>query len=82
MAKPKPEPELKQACVLAGFALDHVDYNPYDIIEAPAEIIKSLGTAVDTDPQVITNALNKDGAVIKTYKPTDKSAVESKPEGE
>lgn len=69
MKKNKPE-GLQQARVLGGFMLDGVSYFSNDIIEASEEIIKSLGTAVDTDSNAIERCLTKEHAVIKRHAET------------
>lgn len=66
MKKNKPE-QLQQARVLGGFTLDGVTYQSDDIIEAHPDIIKSLGTAIDTDPSAVDYALNRKDAVIKRH---------------
>jgi hypothetical protein len=59
--------KYQQARVLGGFTLDGVNYQSDDIIEARPDIIKSLGTAIDTDPVAVDYALNRKDAVIKRH---------------
>ena len=66
MKKNKPE-QLQQARVLGGFTLDGVNYESDDIIEAHPDIIKSLGTSIDPDPDAVDHCLNKEDAVIKRH---------------
>lgn len=68
MINKKSQPaKYQQARVLGGFTLDGVDYQSDDIIEARPDIIKSLGTAIDTDPAAVDYCLNKRDAVIKRH---------------
>ena len=76
MRKNKTE-QLQQARVLGGFTLDGVNYQSDDIIEAPLDIIKSLGTSIDPDPDAVDYCLNKQDAVIKRHEWTSpESSIE------
>lgn len=76
MTKNKTE-QLQQARVLGGFTLDGVNYQSDDIIEAHPDIIKSLGTAIDTDPAAVDYVLNRKDAVIKRHEwPGRESSVD------
>lgn len=74
MTKRTEQRHIEQARVLGGFTLDGVDYNPNDIIETDPELIKSLGTSVDTEKEAIDYCLALDKPVIKRHEYTAKPA--------
>lgn len=70
----KSKPEQQQARVLGGFALDGIDYNPNDIIESDPELIRALGSSVDTSKEAVDYCLSLEKPVIKQHpynKPQD-----------
>jgi|CXWL01.1.fsa_nt_gi hypothetical protein len=61
------KPKNQMARVLGGFQLDGVDYQPNDVIEASSDLIRSLGSSVDSDPAAVARATKSEGAVVKKH---------------
>lgn len=70
MKKQLPEqttaPQRQQARVLGGFTLDGIEYQSNDIIEADAEIIKSLGNSIDASTEAVDECM-KLGSPVKQH---------------
>lgn len=73
--------ETQQARVLGGFTLDGIDYNPNDIIESDPELIRSLGSSVDTSSDAVNYCLGLEKPVIKQH-PYNKPQPVEQPETE
>lgn len=67
MAKKDMKPEIQQARVLGGFELDGVQYHSNDIIESDPILIRSLGTAVDTNKDAVDFCLSLEKPIVKRH---------------
>lgn len=70
MAK-KDTAATKQARVLGEFTLDGIEYKPNDVIESTPELIASLGSLVDANPEAVAHCLDNEGASIRKHVTTE-----------